>query len=92
MQGIYKITNKINQKCYIGKSKDIIKRWNYHKTRYNDKKEYDKPLYRAFRKYGIENFTFDILEELQEYDKESNEKEKYWIKFYNSYEKRYYYT
>ena len=89
MQGIYKITNKINQKCYIGKSKDIIKRWNYHKTRYNDKKEYDKPLYRAFRKYGIENFTFDILEELQEYDKESNEKEKYWIKFYNSYEKGY---
>ena len=33
MQGIYKITNKINQKCYIGKSKDIIKRWNYHKSR-----------------------------------------------------------
>lgn len=89
MQGIYKITNKINQKCYIGKSKNITERWNYHKTRYNDEREYDKPLYRAFRKYGIENFTFDILEELQEYDKESNEREKYWIKFYNSYEKGY---
>lgn len=89
MQGIYKITNKINQKCYIGKSKNITERWNYHKTRYNDEREYDKPLYRAFRKYGIENFTFNILEELQEYDKESNEKEKYWIKFYNSYEKGY---
>ena len=31
--GIYKITNKINNKCYIGQSKDIYKRWKYEKMR-----------------------------------------------------------
>lgn len=30
MTGIYKITNKYNNKCYIGKSKDIMQRWAFH--------------------------------------------------------------
>lgn len=62
--GIYKITNKFNNDCYIGKSIDIDKRWYQHKNRYNDKnsKSYNYYLYRAFRKYGIENFKFEILE------------------------------
>lgn len=84
-QGIYKITNKLNNKCYIGKSSNIEERWKYHKWRYQEKghSEYDKPLYRAFRKYGIENFTFEIIELVD--NTQINEKETYWIEYYNSY-------
>ena len=82
-KGIYKITNTINNKCYIGKSSDIEERWKYHKKRYNNIKEYDKPLYRAFRKYGINNFLFEIIELINDdYKKLSNEREKYWIVIY----------
>lgn len=55
---VYKIINKINKKCYIGITKSIKNRFNYHTQRYNktSKKEYlEKPLYKAFRKYGILN-------------------------------------
>ena len=85
-QGIYKITNKLNNKCYIGKSSNIEERWKYHKWRYQEKghPEYDKPLYRAFRKYGIENFSFEIIEELEDYST-SDEREKYWIQYYDCY-------
>ena len=62
--GVYKITNKINNNCYIGKSVDIEHRWKQHKYNYNKEKLkcYNYYLYRAFRKYGIENFNFEILE------------------------------
>jgi group I intron endonuclease len=85
--GIYKITNKINNKSYIGQSKDIEARWSEHKrTAFNDNRdEYEFPLYRAFRKYGIENFTFVILEETESLE----EREKYYINFYNSKENGY---
>lgn len=86
MKGIYKITNLLNQKSYIGKSSNIEERWKYHQLRYNDIKEYDKPLYRAFRKYGLNNFSFEIIEELKEnYEEKANERECYWIKYYNSF-------
>ena len=83
--GIYKIENLINHKCYVGQSVDINRRWNDHKRRYNIEEEmnYDYPIYRAFRKYGIENFSFVVLEEcLQE---ELNEKEIYYIEKYNAF-------
>lgn len=85
-QGIYKITNKINNKSYIGKSTNIEERWQYHKMRYNDKKEWDKLLYKAFRKYGLENFSFEIIEEVDNLEK-INEREKYWIEYYNTFNK-----
>lgn len=86
-RGIYKITNKINQKSYIGKSTNIEERWNYHKTHFNYEKEYEKPLYKAFRKYGLENFIFEIIETLTEteYQEKINQKESYWIEYYNTY-------
>ena len=87
MKGIYKITNKINGKAYIGKSSDIEKRWQYHLNNYTSNREYNKTLYRAFRKYGINNFSFEVLEELSDkYDEQSNEREQYWIKYYNTFD------
>lgn len=59
MCGIYKITNLVNGKVYIGQTQDdIIQRWKEHKY-YLDKR--NQILYCAMRKYGFENFSFEIL-------------------------------
>ena len=65
ISGIYKITNKKNNHCYIGSSKDIYNRWRNHKQTHNNpkRKEYGYKLYSAMWSYGIENFNFEILEE-----------------------------
>lgn len=83
MMGIYKITNNINNKNYIGQSVDIEKRWKDHKTKYNWERENKKILYLAFQKYGLENFSFSVIEECS--IDQLNEREKYWIQYYNSY-------
>ena len=90
MQGIYKITNLINNKCYIGKTDNSERRWHDHqKLAFTEgHKEYNKVLYQAFRKYGIENFTFEMIEILEDYSI-SGEREKYWIQHYNSYNNGY---
>ena len=84
MIGIYKITNKINGKSYIGQSVNIQKRFNAHKsTAFNpNSKIYDSPLYKAIRKYGIENFEFKILEECDE--TELDDKEIFYISKYQT--------
>ena len=87
MIGIYKITNTINNHCYIGLSSDIQARWKYHKNPYNWERESYKPVYKAFQKYGIENFTFEILEECSV--EELGNKEKMYIAQYNSYRQGY---
>lgn len=86
MFGIYKITNNLNNKIYIGKSSVIEDRWQYHKTNYESPSEWNKTLYQAFRKYGIENFSFEVIEEMTEeyYHKFSNNREEYWIIFYDA--------
>lgn len=83
--GIYKITNKINNKNYIGKSKNIEQRWKQHI--YEAKQGSTRALCRALNKYGQANFNFEIIESisLEEYDTLSNEREKYWISYYNSF-------
>lgn len=65
MIGIYKITNIINHKSYIGQSINIEKRWYEHKCKAFCKKDvsYNSALHHGFRKYGVENFSFEILEE-----------------------------
>lgn len=83
MAYIYKITNKINQKCYIGKTEkaDPVKRFHEHCQESKRKKNKKRPLYRAFDKYGIENFNFEIIEETSC----ASEREMHYIQFYNSY-------
>lgn len=81
---IYKITNTLNDKVYIGQTiKTVQKRFTQHKN--NSNKEYFSQivLYKAFNKYGIENF---ICEEIEEVPNEKlDEREKYWIEYYDSY-------
>lgn len=83
--GIYKITNKINGKVYIGQSRDIKQRWRREKSGAFSpgNVDYNCSRSKAFRKYGIENFTFEVIEECS--IEALNEKEKYWANYYNSY-------
>lgn len=85
MTGIYKITNKINGKSYIGQSVRIEKRWANHRYRaFQDfYPEYESPLYRAIRKYSIDNFTFEIIEECLVAD--LDKRERYWIAHYDTF-------
>lgn len=86
MAFIYKITNTNNNKLYIGKtSRDIKTRWEEHLRHINTYP--DIPLYRAMAKYGIESFSIEQIEECPEAI--VDEKEKYWINFYNSYKNGY---
>lgn len=85
---IYKITNLINGKIYIGKTTSFLKRrWYEHIS--SSKKESDKnrPLYRAMNKYGLENFKIEQIEEVQ--INFLSEREVYWINYYNSYREGY---
>lgn len=84
MIGIYKITNKINGKIYIGQSRNICARWNQHYLEsYNDNiKDGCVLLHKAIRKYGIENFIFEI-ETLCDEENLADE-EIYFIRYYNS--------
>lgn len=82
---IYKIVNKVNNKCYIGQTiRHYGQRWRNHRSEtFNvNSAKYDYPLYRAIRKYGLENFDFIIIEECN--NKILTEREIYWTKYYNS--------
>lgn len=84
MIGIYKITNLINQKIYIGQSTDIESRWEDHKF-YSQKE--NTAIQAAFKKYGISNFSFEIIEECRK--EELDAKEIYWIAKYDTYNNGY---
>ena len=85
MIGIYKVTNNITGKVYIGQSKDIESRWDSHiKTGPKNYEKFKKnKFYNAIKEYGIENFSFEIIEETSE--ELLDERERYWIEYYNSY-------
>lgn len=89
-RGIYKIENLLNGKIYIGQSIQIEKRFEQHKkTAYARKdRNYNNLIYKAIRKYGLENFAFEIIEEVPD-NQDLDEREIYWISYYNSYKNGY---
>jgi group I intron endonuclease len=88
MPYIYKITNTINNKIYIGKTLQTIeKRWSEHCRDFIKSSEEKRPLYSAMNKYGIENFSVEEVEECS--SEEALDREKYWIEYYGSFKNGY---
>lgn len=81
MKGIYKITSP-SGKIYIGQSKDINKRF---KAYYRKLGKSQPRLYNSFKKYGIENHIFEVIEECL--FEELNNRERYWQEYYEVVEK-----
>lgn len=79
MIGIYKITNKINGKCYIGQSNNCERRFKEHQTKGSRSRI---PVDVAIKKYGKDTFTYEIIEECS--IEELNSREQYWITYYDS--------
>ena len=82
MIGIYKITNIVNGKCYIGQSKNIAKRWQRHKVELKNNKHGNEYLQRAYNKYGADNFKFEVIEECTV--DIIDDREKHYIEHYDS--------
>lgn len=82
--GIYKITNNVNGKFYIGKSVNVNHRIKNHiSASFNENdSSYNQIIHQAIRKYGPENFTYEVLEYCNE--EELNNKEKEYILRYNA--------
>ena len=84
MACIYKITNLVNDKVYIGKTlKTAEERWKEHCREYKKERCEKRPLYRAMNKYGIENFVYETIEECTV--ENINDREIYWIEYYGSF-------
>ena len=79
---IYKIVNDVNNKVYVGlTTRSLKQRWKEH-TIYNIND--DSLIHRAMRKHGVEHFFMELIEECE--DNILQEREKYWINYYNSYQ------
>lgn len=86
MGKIYKITNKINNKVYIGQTvQNENKRWYHHLE--DAKLGSQLKFHKALNKYGKDNFNWEIIEEVP--NEILNGREIYWINFYNSYKDGY---
>lgn len=84
---IYKITNLINSKVYIGQTtQSIQERWNKHCAKYNDQ-HFFMPIKQAIFKYGKENFKIEVIESCSLDN--LNEREIYWINYFDSYKHGY---
>ena len=81
--GIYKITNLQNKMCYIGQSANIAERWRQHiKRGVGAEAATRNKLYTAMKVYGVENFTFEIVEECER--SLLNERESYWQDYFKA--------
>jgi hypothetical protein len=81
--GIYKITNQIDNKCYIGQSVNVSQRWKDHaKCGLGIDTPVGNKLYKAMIEEGIWNFSWELLEECSREQLDS--KEKYYIDLYNA--------
>ena len=83
--GIYRITNMETKQCYIGQAKDIKERWREHmKCGLGIDTPAGNKLYKAMLDYGLDVFTFELIEECS--SDNLNEKERFFIDLYQSYD------
>ena len=89
LSGIYKFENNENGKIYIGQAQNLGVRYNSHFNNHNNEnlKDYNTKFYRALRKYGFHNFTYEILELVDLNN--LNAREEYWIEYFNSFNNGY---
>lgn len=81
--GIYRITNCSTSMCYVGQAVDIADRWRQHiKRALGAEPRTQNKLYPAMYKEGLENFTFEIIEECEQ--SKLNDREDYWQDFYKA--------
>ena len=81
--GIYKITHIKSQKCYVGQAADIASRWKQHiKRGIGAEAPTRNKLYPAMLEHGVENFTFEIVEECPR--AQLNEREDYWQDYFGA--------
>ena len=65
ISAVYKITNTITGDFYIGSSKNVKVRWLHHKCQSVWKDHPNIPMYLDMRKFGVDKFAFEILEEVE---------------------------
>ena len=83
---IYKATSKTTNKVYIGQScQSLEKRMHQHLCRATTNYDPNNHFHNAIRKYGFLDFEFEVIEDNITSQEVLNEKEKYWIEYYNSY-------
>jgi group I intron endonuclease len=88
--GIYEIKNITNGKMYIGNSKDIINRFSQHKSNLRNNKHTNTHLQASWNKHGESNFIFRTIELILNPTKQIlEEREDYWINYYDSINKGY---
>ena len=85
---IYKITNKINGKSYIGQTIQSVKeRFYQHCATKCSQAILNMVIHKAITKYGKSNFTIEVIEEVESAN--LNDRERYWIRYYDSYNNGY---
>ena len=86
MSYVYKITNDINGKMYIGQtSRSLHERFADHCREVRSKRFIERPLYAAMIKYGIEHFSIELIEETDH----PKEREVFWIEYYGTFKNGY---
>ena len=85
---IYKITNKVNGKSYIGQTiQNVKERFYQHCAIRCSQAVLNMAIHKAINKYGKSNFTIEVIEEVESTN--LNDREKYWIRYYDSYNNGY---
>jgi len=87
---VYSILNTCNYKRYIGSTNDFKRRKREHISGLNKDDHYNKHLQRAWKYYGEEYFEFDIIEEVNEENRDI--REEFWIDYFNSYKSEFGYN
>ena len=81
--GIYKITNIENKMCYVGQAANVADRWRQHiKRGLGAEAPTKNKLYPAMQSFGVENFTFELVEECPR--EKLDEREDYWQDYFNA--------